>query len=93
MGDVLVELGEFLLCYFILRPAPNGLHRVESFVFFVTLLALRLHLDWIRDEVGVVPDDVLEDPLRGVILNAVLLVYWAKVEGHRGAVGGAFRVL
>ena len=51
------------------------------------------HPNRVRDEIGVLLDDLLQDPGVGVVLEAVLLVHRLEVQQHRGAGLGPVRVV
>ena len=98
--DVLVELLVLLVGDLVFGPGPQRLHRVEGLGLdgdglFATALprgrpgtSLDLHPDGPGNEVGVLLDQALDLPLRGVVVQLVLGVFGLEVQGDRGSLRG-----
>ncbi len=86
MGEVLVELGVLGLADLVARPGPQRLARVDGggLGLGALLRAGRhdVHADGPGDEVGVAADDLLDLPVRGVVVERVLLVHGLEVQRH-----------
>lgn len=89
MTDVLVQLAVLLIGHGVLRPGPQGLHRVDRLGpgLLALLGACRRHADGPGDEVRVPLDDFPDLPGRGVVEELVLGVLGLEPQGDRGALG------
>ncbi len=86
VGDVPVELVVLLGLDLIGRTGPQGLHGVQGGVLGGLALA-DLHPDGMGQEVRIALDQAAQDPLRGVVGQAVLRVGGFQVQGDHGSLG------
>ena len=107
--EVPVELVILLVGHLAARAGPDCFHRVQCLVLGDGLrqhaldrragvvehwlLSLDPHPDRVRDEVGVLLDDLLQYRRVGVVLEPVLLVHRLEVQQYRGAGLGPVRVV